>query len=213
MLHKKSFRSKIQLSEYSSIYTFITVLFLIGVIFGAIIVNSMNFIQKQDLFFYLHQFFDQLQDGLIIHEQQLFQHTFFYHVKYVLFIFILGLSIIGIPLIWIFIFLKGIVVGFSVGFLVNQMAWKGLFVAAVSVAPQNLFIIPAYLIAGSFAMIFSLYLIRKLFLNRTYHDPIRTHFAQYSAIFVIVIALVFVASIVESFISPNIMQMVIEWIY
>ncbi|WP_240473224.1 hypothetical protein [Oceanobacillus caeni] len=37
--------------EYATIYLFMVILFLTGIIFGAIIVNSMNFVQKQDLFF------------------------------------------------------------------------------------------------------------------------------------------------------------------
>jgi len=95
--------------EHSSIYLFVIVLFLMGVIFGAVVVNSMSFIQKQDLLFYLQQFFGHVQEGTLIRGFDLFQSSLFYHIKYISFIFILGLSIIGIPIIWIFIFMKGVV--------------------------------------------------------------------------------------------------------
>ncbi len=36
---------------------FMIILFLTGITFGAFIVNSMHFVQKQDLFFYLERFF------------------------------------------------------------------------------------------------------------------------------------------------------------
>ena len=49
--------------EHSSIFLFIVVLFLMGVIFGAIVVNSMSFTQKEDLFYYLSQFFGQVSSG------------------------------------------------------------------------------------------------------------------------------------------------------
>ena len=39
--------------EHSSIYLFVVVLFLMGVIFGAIVVNSLSLTQKEDLFYYL----------------------------------------------------------------------------------------------------------------------------------------------------------------
>src|SRR5690606_186698 len=171
MVKKRSLGSKIEISEYSSIYLFMFILFLVGIVFGAVVVNSMSFIQKQDLLFYLQQFFGHVQEGTLIRGFDLFQSSLFYHIKYISFIFILGLSIIGIPIIWIFIFMKGVVIGFSVGFLVNQIEWQGFFVAITSIAPQNLFIIPAYIIAGSFAMIFSLHLIRKLFSSRIYKQP------------------------------------------
>lgn len=211
-MSKKSFRHKIELSQYSSIYLFMFILFLIGLIFGAIIVNSMNFIQKQDLYFYLEQFFGKVVEGAIIQEGQLFHTSFFYHLKYILMIFILGFSIIGIPVIWIFIFMKGIVIGFSVGFLVNQMGWYGFLLAAASIAPQNLLIIPAYLVAGSMAMILSLHLIRKLFATRLYHHMLKKAFTQYVTVYTGLIIVVFGASLIESFVSPFTMKLVVDFI-
>ena len=78
---------------------------------------------------------------------------------------ILGISIIGLPVIFIMVFLKGIVVGFTVGFLVNQMGINGFFLSFVSVLPQNILLIPAYLIMGTCAIAFSMRLIRQLLLN------------------------------------------------
>ncbi len=59
MRRKKSLSNPIirHVQEYSSIYSFIIVLFLMGVVFGAIIVNSLSIDQKEDLFYYLNQIF------------------------------------------------------------------------------------------------------------------------------------------------------------
>ncbi|WP_053219327.1 stage II sporulation protein M [Virgibacillus senegalensis] len=198
--------------DHAVVYFFMLVLFLIGIIFGAVIVNSMNFAQKQDLFFYLERFFGQMTEGTIADSQEILKSSIFYHLKYLLLLFILGLSIIGLPVIWVMLFVKGLVVGFSVGFFVNQMGLKGLLFAAASIAPQNLLIIPAYLIAGSLAMIFSLALLRKLFSRRS-QQPILQPLAKYSVSFVTLLIFVAAASIVESFVTKPAMQQVIEWIY
>src|SRR5690606_4529411 len=89
-----------------------------------------------------------------------------YHAKYLIILFLLGLSVIGLPLVWVLLYVKGLVIGFSVGFLVNQIGMKGLFLAAISIAPQNFVIIPVYIIAGTVSMIFSLGLLHKLFSRR-----------------------------------------------
>lgn len=47
--------------DHSSIYLFIIVLFLMGVIFGAIVVNSLSLSQKEDLYYYLTQFLDRFR--------------------------------------------------------------------------------------------------------------------------------------------------------
>ncbi|WP_226034617.1 stage II sporulation protein M [Aquibacillus saliphilus] len=199
-------------NNHAVIYFFMLVLFLIGIIFGAVIVNSMNFIQKQDLFFYLDRFFGQLMEGPILDRQEMLKSSFFYHLKYLLLLFILGLSVIGLPVIWILLFVKGLVVGFSVGFFVNQMGWHGLLFAAASIAPQNLLIIPIYLVAGSLAMIFSLTLLRKLF-TRKLQQPILQPFLRYTTLYLSLILMIALAAIVESFVANEAMQIVIRWVY
>ncbi|SDJ66172.1 stage II sporulation protein M [Sediminibacillus albus] len=200
------------MKDHAVIYFFMVVLFLIGIIFGAIIVNSMNFIQKEDLFFYLDRFFGQMMEGSIASSNEVLKASIFYHLKYLLLLFILGLSVIGLPIIWVMLFVKGLVVGFSVGFFVNQMGWKGLLFATASIAPQNLLIIPAYLIAGSLAMIFSLTLLRKIF-TRKLQQPILQPFVKYNLCFMVIMLFVSAAAVIESFISKPAMKLVIDWIY
>lgn len=119
------------IQEYSSIYSFIMVLFIMGIIFGAIIVNSLSDPQKEDLFYYLNQFFGQVAEGKTGPAEELLKSSFFHNVKFAGLMWILGISIIGFPLVFILLFLKGVVVGFSVGFLVNQMGWSGLLLSFV----------------------------------------------------------------------------------
>ena len=70
------------------------------------------------------------------------------HLKWIGLIWILGLSVIGLPGILILDFLKGVLIGFTVGYLVGQYSWKGLLFALVSIAPQNLFIIPVLMMCA-----------------------------------------------------------------
>jgi len=198
--------------EHATIYVFMVILFLTGVIFGAIIVNSMSFVQKQDLFFYLERYFGQIIDGQQVENSSIFISSFFYHVRYLLLLFILGLSVIGLPLVWILLFLKGLVVGFSVGFIVNQLGIKGLLLASLSIAPQNIIIIPIYVVAGSLSMIFSLKLLGKLF-SRKVSLPILQPFGSYVMIFSILIVVSLIAAAVETFVANGAMQSLIKSFY
>src|SRR5699024_4361812 len=149
--------------EHIHVYVFMMLLLLTGVIFGAIIVNSMSFIQKEDLFFQLDRYFNLVNKGDPINNADIVKRSFFFLMKYLFLLCILGLTIIGLPVIWVLIFVKGLVIGFTVGFIVNQLGLKGLLFATVSVAPQNMIVIPIYIIAASLSMVFSLKLIYKLF--------------------------------------------------
>ncbi|QXE00336.1 stage II sporulation protein M [Terribacillus sp. DMT04] len=195
--------------QHATSYLFMLVLFLIGIVFGAIVVNSMNFTQKEDLFYYLERFFSQLQQGQTMSKQEILQSSFLSHIKFLLFLYVLGLSIIGIPIIWMLLFSKGLMMGFSVGFLVNQLGWKGLMLAAAAVAPQNLIVIPLYLIAGTSAMLFSVTLLRKLIAKRS-PLSLRRYFIQYSVIFLILLGSSFAASMLETFLSNPLLSLLVN---
>lgn len=198
--------------RHATIYIFMLILFLTGVIFGAIIVNSMSFVQKQDLFFYLERYFGKLADKQQIENVAILKSSFFYHAKYLMLLFVLGLSVIGLPVVWILLFLKGLVVGFSVGFIVNQLGMKGLLLASLSIAPQNFLIIPIYIIAGSLSMIFSLTLLGKLFSHKV-SLPILQPFGKYVTLFLFLLALSFFAALLEAFIAHQAMQSLIRSFY
>src|SRR5699024_3108208 len=91
-------------------------------------------------------------------------------------------------------------IGFSVGFMVNQLGVKGLLLATISMAPQNMIIVPIYIIAGSLAMMFSLSLCYKLF-GRSMTSPIGKPFIRYSFLFITLFFLAFATTIVENLIT------------
>ena len=75
-------------------------------------------------------------------------------------IFLMGLTIIGLPLVLIVIFTRGFVLGFTIKFLLQEKAWRGGLLALMAVLPPNLLSLPAYLLGAVIAINFSLYLIR-----------------------------------------------------
>ncbi|WP_067728173.1 stage II sporulation protein M [Oceanobacillus damuensis] len=211
-MYKNSFLVWEHIKNHATIYLFMIILFLTGIIFGAVIVNSMDFIQKQDLFFYLERFFIQITEDVPAGKNDILWESFTFHAKYLILLFILGLSVIGLPLVWVLLFVKGMVVGFSVGFIVNQLGLDGLFLASLSIAPQNIIIIPIYIAAGSLSMIFSLGLLSKLF-SRKNNQQLLQPFIRYSIIFILLLLFSFVAACIEAYIASKAMEELIKSFY
>lgn len=156
------------LQQHMPLYIFVTVLFMMGVIFGALLVNALTLDQQQNMAQLLEHFFQTAMQGFEGTSPQSFADLFSLHFRWVLLILVFGLSIVGLPLILIIDFIKGALIGFAVGYLVAQYSWKGLLFALISVAPHNLIVIPVLLISSVAAISFSLYLIRCFILrNRT----------------------------------------------
>ncbi|WP_160721482.1 stage II sporulation protein M [Bacillus sp. USDA818B3_A] len=195
--------------EHSSIFLFIVVLFLMGVIFGAIVVNSMSITQKEDLFYYLSQFFGQVSDGTVAEDNDLFLQSFLHNSKFIGLMWILGISIIGLPIILILLFLKGMVVGFTVGFLVSQMGWKGFLMAFASILPQNLIIIPVFILIAAFSVIFSIRMIKRQFMKK-YAQPIMPFFKRYIVALMAAVLFISAASGIEAYLSPWLMKSIIS---
>lgn len=195
--------------EHSSIYLFVVVLFLMGVIFGAIVVNSLSILQKEDLFYYLSQFFGQVSDGRVAEANDLLWQSFKHNSKYIGLMWILGISIIGLPIILVILFIKGLVVGFTVGFLVNQMGWNGFLLSFVSILPQNLIIIPVFIFAATLSVSFSLKMIRRQFMKKL-GQPILPLFSRYALALLGTLVFLFGAAVIEAYVSPELMKFVVK---
>ena len=198
------------IQEYSSIYSFIMVLFMMGIIFGAIIVNSLSDLQKEDLFYYLNQFFGQVGEGKTGPAEELLKLSFIHNVKFTGLMWILGISIIGFPLVFILLFLKGVVVGFSVGFLVNQMGWSGLLLSFGTLLPQNLLLIPVFIFIAASSVNFSMKLIRKIFIRQSLPFHLVPVFANYFMVYIGAIAVITIAASIEAYIAPVLMKAIIS---
>jgi stage II sporulation protein M len=213
-MKKKMYQSvvAIHFREHSSIYLFVVVLFLMGVIFGAIVVNSLTFSQKEDLAYYLSQFFSEVSNGKVAASKDVFAQSLFDNSKFIGMMGILGISIIGLPVILIVLFMKGLVIGFTVGFLVNQMGWNGFLLSFVSVLPQNFIIIPVFIITATVAVSISLKMIRRQFMKKI-SEPILPLLGRYALVFVVAGLFLVIAALFEAYISPSLMKTVIETVY
>ncbi|WP_071460035.1 stage II sporulation protein M [Bacillus massilinigeriensis] len=206
--HKYHNVAATHLREYSSIYLFVIVLFLMGVIFGAVIVNSLSFEQKEDLFYYLSEFFGQASAGKVAETKDLFLQSFMHNSKFIGLIWLLGISIIGLPIILVMLFLKGMVVGFTVGFLVNQMGWHGFLLSFVSILPQNLVIIPVYIVTAALSTIFSLKMIKNQFMKKL-NQPVLPMFMRYMGVFLLAVVFLAAAAGIEASFPPALLKVVI----
>ncbi|MCO7126771.1 stage II sporulation protein M [Sporolactobacillus shoreicorticis] len=197
------------INDYLSLYTFVAGLLLMGIIFGAILVNCLPYESRSDLLRYLQQFFGELAKNQIADPRLLFKESLFHDLQYLILIWVLGLSVIGLPLIFLLIFVKGIFLGFTVGFLVSQMGMKGLMAVLVSVFPQNLLIIPNYLFITVLSVAFSLKMIRQL-LMKTRNQPMLPQFINYGLVLASTVLVAAFASGYEAYVSPALIRLFIS---
>ena len=108
--------------------------------------------------------------------------------------------------------MKGFVIGFTVGFLVNQMGWNGFLFSFVSVLPQNFIIIPMFIITATLAVSISLKMFRRQFMKKI-SEPILPLLGRYALVFIAAGLFLAIASLFEAYVSPLLMKTVIDIVY
>ncbi|MBO8163098.1 MAG: stage II sporulation protein M [Brevibacillus sp.] len=196
------------LFEHRSLYVFTIILFAMGIIFGTFFVQALSPDQKRDLLSFLRYFFTSLGEQGIPETNQHFAQSFGHYLKTVVVMWVFGLSVIGLPIILLMLFAKGLIVGFTVGFLVQQLQWQGVTFSLAGVLPQNMLVVPAMIIVGVAGITFSLRLVRSRLLSR--RGDIQPHFFSYTLICAAMLGILTLAALLEAYVSPHLMRYVLN---
>lgn len=187
-------------------YFFIILIFIIGVVIGSLAVKALPDEQKVELVGYLRVFFQGLKGDIGAgQEVALLQNILANNAKTIILMWLLGFTVVGIPFVLFIVFTRGFVIGFTVGFLINEYIMKGLAFAFVSVLPHNFFAVPAMIAAAVSAINFSVLLVRR----KT--RPKVNIFYQalgYTLFCLVMLALMIAAGVVEVYVSPVFMKLV-----
>lgn len=179
-------------------YLLAILVFVVGTIGGAITVKAISFHQRQDLISYLNTYFESMMVGKL--EPASWQSVAWANFQTVILLWVCGLVVFGVPGILVVLFARGFIVGFSVGFLVDELGLKGFLFALASVIPHNLVAVPALIGLGASGIAFSLSVVfgHKARATRRSISPA----AQYSLHALLFAILMVVASLIEVYITP-----------
>jgi len=182
-------------------------LFLMGIAFGAIAVKTLSQTQITDLSAYLEDFFRTFPNEIThVNRPAIVLRGILDNIlKISGLVWVLGLTIIGVPVILAIIFVRGFVLGFTIGFMVSDMHLSGLVVAAASVLPHNLLVIPALLLSATTAISFAISAVKTLI--GISPGNILLQFLATTIIVLCTSGLLVLAAIVEMYVTPYLMQL------
>ncbi len=185
------------------LYLIVIVIFGTGILLGSLGVNTLPPEQTKDLQNYLQSFLAQAAE-IEVDRAQMVKGTLYDNLLVGLVIYILGLTIICLPLVLALIFFRGFVLGFTIGFLTAYPDWREFMIVFISMLPQNLLFIPALIISGAAALSFSMRLVRRLYNSQTQIGP---QFAGYSLIMVGCVLVFALAALAEGYITPELTKL------
>lgn len=183
-----------------SLFVFITIIFASGVIIGSFSINLVQDNDKYELGVYIETFLKQFEARTTLTKSSVVKQSILGNLKVVVLAYVLGLSVIGIPFLLLVIFIRGFVLGFTVGFFIDELLYKGMLLTLISVFPQNLIIVPCIIVSSVAAVSFSGALIKNRTSGRK--SNLANRFFKFSAIILMMVFAVVLAALIEAYVTP-----------
>lgn len=179
-----------------------------GIVLGAYTVKYMGNPEKSDLINYFGSFKDTISTKEINNIDILIE-AIKNNVPIIFGLWILGLTIIGIPIILIIDIIKGFSLGFTVTFLISSMGINGIWMILIGVIPQNLIYLPCIILASVFGMELSIIKFKEK-VNRQRFNFINPKNVNYSISFIIIFIIMIFGFIFEAYITPKAVKIIVS---
>lgn len=184
-------------------------LFLIGLMVTGLIAGILFWfvISKEDKLLVtknLTDFFSCIKEGNSINYGASLLNSVVTSLIYVILIWLLGISIIGLPIILVMMATKSFIVGFSIVSIISSYGLKGIVGAFVYVFPHQIVFLLLLILLGFYASAFCIKLFKYLFLKQmiNFKEAMR----KYLKILGISCLSVLVISLFETFISTYLIK-------
>jgi len=190
---------------------FLGTLFVIGVIFGALAVRSLEPRDKQELTLYLGSAVGALENPPPGAPAILLRRALIGNAKLLALLWVLGISVVGVVGVMVLALLRGFVTGFVVAFLAAEMGWPGVLLAVAGHVPQSLLEVPVLILAGTASVAFSARVFRSWRERRRVPD-FYPALASYTAALCGMGVILILAGVVESYVSPALVHLSASWL-
>ncbi|NLX91033.1 MAG: stage II sporulation protein M [Firmicutes bacterium] len=196
--------------DHLGIFIFATSFFLAGIVAGALILRFLKIEQLENLQSSFSAFLQSLRLGENLESFQLLKASYRKNISFLALTWFLGLFRPGFPLVLFTLLLKGLALGFTVGFTVYNFSLRGLLFSLAALFPHNIILIPAFLFAATTATAYSYMSRKKKFV---YKKTVSNHFSEYCFYMFIVFLFILAGGLFEAYLSPVFMRLVVSFFF
>lgn len=127
-------------------YLIVSIVFLIGIIIGVMFINNADETQKRQIGDYLGTFVECLNTDYKIDTNNLLKSSIINNLILVLALWFIGSTVIGIPIVYIIICIRGFCLGYTLSsIMITYSIWKGILFSICTLLLQNIIFIPCIL--------------------------------------------------------------------
>ena len=188
---------------------FFTILLIIGIIAGSIFMAILGETDKKLVTDYFNNYISNIENNKLNYLESI-KNGLFNNLLYIIIIWILGISIIGIPIVTIMFFIKSFTLGFSIASIVFNYKLKGCLLNFINIFPHQMIYFLIYMLITTYSIFFSLKMINSI-INKKNMD-FKVMMNKYVKILIISVIAITIGIIIETFITPLLIKIIIPLI-
>ncbi len=200
-------KSKIKLDK--NLIIFLLVLLLVGLISGSIFSTILNSSDELLVNEHLNTFLTNIENNTLDYFNA-FKSNFITNILQVILIWLLGISVIGLPIIIFIYFSKTFILGFTIGCILNTFKLRGILFATIYIFPFEVINVIITAILVMYSISFSIKMIYSVFKKKTVDFKFMIN--KYLIILFICLFSNLINSIYSSYVIPNILKNLISFI-
>lgn len=182
-------------------------IFIIGIITGSIFIMVINTNDKSLVVEHITKFFSNVNSSDYSYLDSL-KNMLSLNYFYVIVIWVLGLSILGILVNIFLTYLKGFIIGFTTSSLIITYGFKSILAVILYIIPHTLINSLVIIILTIYSITFSRYLLIQIFQKKDMKT--KNFMNKYLIILLIAVALTLVSSISEVYLFPFLLKLIIK---
>ena len=188
-------------------YVIIFLIFVIGIFSGVFFINHLQETPKTEITNYLNQFIEKFKGLESINSVELLKNSIIQNIGLAIIIWFFGTTVIGIPIVFAIILYRGFCLGYTISLCITIMGLgKGISFVLVSLLLQNILLIPAILALA----VSGIKLYKSIVKDKT-KENVKIEILRHTVFSIIMLVVLVIASVVEIFMSTNILKLVIKY--
>lgn len=208
-MKKQMDKLKNKTTSNKKIIVFLVGLFLIGLIAGSIFITIISKSDQALVKEYIKEFVNKADKNKLNYLEAL-KNASLSNGLFIVIVWLLGFSIIGIPIVIFMYFSKAFILGFSLSSFILQYKFKGLLLALIYFFPHHIVNILAYTLIMIYSLKISFILINSIIKKKTI--SFKAIMNRYLIVFAVSIGMVIVASLYECFVVPFLIRNLIGFL-
>ncbi|MGN1312420.1 MAG: stage II sporulation protein M [Bacilli bacterium] len=207
-MNKKLNRGLAIILPNKKINIFVMFIIILGIISGSIFLVVLKDTDKTLIINRIESFMNNINTNNV-NNIVAFKNAIIENLIFVLLIWILGMSIIGIIFNIFLIYFKGFIIGFSLSSFFFVYKYKGLLAGFIYAFPTSIINIIISLMLGVYSILFTINLWKIIFLREKNCD-MKRFLKKYLIVLIISLLLILISSLTEGFLIPSLLKLVIK---